>query len=285
MILTDKSVDHKKNIALITIGLVLFFVDAYIALISTSRLYELLNFIPNELAREAALWIIQFVFLSVIAEAANIAVNIVYKFIWLMKNRSIYYDGMWLNIHKKGNIKIGVVSIKQSYSELEVTGTNIPIQTGSAEPQRTTWYYIGSMLTPPGDMQDELIGCYIANRSREMNKYGVHIFDKVTLSGGKPSILKGEFGDILRKNQTHIDSSDMTGEIYLYRLPNCIKKYINCKGNNDRNFDYHKLSNLVELVKTDTETKSELLQKIRDTDFYKKLEALVAEREDSAVSV
>ena len=281
----DKQTDHRKNVAMITIGLILFLVDAYIALISNSRLYNMLSFIQNEFAREAAMWIIQFLFLSFIATVVNTAVNLVYKFFWFIKNRSMYYDGMWLNIHNKGNVKIGVVSIKQDFAELQVSGTNIPMQAGTTEPRRTSWYYIGSMLSPHGDLQDELVGCYIANRAGEKNKYGVHIFDKVTLSNGKPIVLKGEFGDILRKDQVDINSSDMTGEIYLYRMPDCIKKYIHCRGRNDRNFDYYKLSHLVELVKTDTETSQKLLREIRDTAFFKKLEELSAEETHCAPSV
>ena len=275
----DKQTDHKKNIAITTIALLLFFVDAYMALISNSGLYDMLGFIQNQLARDAAMWIIQYLFMGFSASVVYAAINFLYRLTWRMKNKHIWYDGTWLHIHEKGNIKIGVVSIRQNFFDLEIHGTNIPINASDPGEKKTAWYYIGSMIEPSGSLQDELIGCYIANRSKEKNKYGVHIFHRVERAGGKPVRLKGVFGDILSDSATDTkELSDKMGNLYLFRLPGSIRKYIKYNGRDDKDFDFSRLSNILDdnnLSVMGTEKAAE----IRQTEFYKKLSSIVSRQE------
>lgn len=273
----DKQTDHKKNIALTTIALLLFFVDAYMALISNSGLDAFFGFIQNQLARDAAVWIVQYLFMAFSATVVYGAVACVYTWTWRIKNRKIWYDGLWLHIHDKGNVRIGVVSIRQNFSELEISGTNVSVGTDTTEFKKTAWYYIGSMIEPGGAMQDELVGCYMANRAGEKNKYGVHIFDRIERADGKPEHICGEFGDILRDvDNAAFEISDKMGKIHMYRMPKCISDYIKCKGHDEKNFDYGRLSNILQLSEQTSDYDAKKIAQIRNTEFFKKLNSIMA---------
>lgn len=275
----DRQTDHEKNIALTTIALLLFFVDAYMALISNSGLYDMLNFIQNDLARDAALWIIQYLFMGFSATVVYAAVNFVYKFIWRKKNKKYWYDGMWLHIHEKGTVRIGVVSIRQNFLDLQVSGMNVSVNTDITELKKTAWYHIGCMIEPSGAMQDELVGCYMANRTGEKNKYGVHIFDRVERPNGKPVLLSGEFGDILRDvSNADFKVSDKMGRIYMFKMPKCISSYIKCKGYDEKNFDYGRLSNILNMDPPASKAEEKLHAEIRQTEFYKKLSSIACKQ-------
>lgn len=276
MFAMDRQTDHKKKIALTTIALLLFFMDAYMALVSNSGLYTLLGFIQNDLAREAAVWIVQYLFMGFSATVVYTFVNVVYTFIWRMKNRKNWYDGLWLHIHDKGNVRIGVVSIQQNFQELQVSGINVSVNADAADPQKTAWYYIGCVIEPSGAMQDELVGCYMANRTGERNKYGVHIFDRVERPDGFPEHLSGEFGDILRDvSSESFKISDKMGRIHMYRMPKCISSYIKCKGHDEKNFDYGKLSNILRLPEQPSGRDAKKIEEIRNTVFFKKLNSIM----------
>ncbi len=272
----DKQTDHKKNIALTTIALLLFFMDAYMALIADSGLYDRLGFIQNDLARDAAVWIVQYLFMGFSATVVYAIVNYSYTLIWRLKNRKNWYDGLWLHIHDKGNVRIGVVSIQQDFQELQVSGMNVSVNTDAAELKKTAWYYIGSVIEPSGAMQDELVGCYMANRTGERNKYGVHIFDRVERPNGMPEHMCGEFGDILRDvSDTSFEISDKMGRIHMYRMPKCISAYIKCKGHDEKNFDYGKLSNILQLPEQPSGPDAKIIAEIRNTEFFKKLNSIM----------
>lgn len=272
----DKQTDHKKNIALSTVALLLFFVDAYMALIANSGLYNMLDFIQNDLARDAAVWLIQYLFLGFSATVVYAVVAFVYTWIWKIKNKNIWYDGMWLHIHDKGNVRIGVVSIQQNFFELQINGMNVSVNSDPTVLKKTAWYYIGCMIEPSGAMQDELVGCYMANRSGEKNKYGVHIFDRVERSAGKPEHICGEFGDILRDvSNASFEISDKMGKIHMYRMPKCIRSYIKCKGHDEKNFDYGRLSNILQLSEQNSDYDPQKIAEIRNTEFFKKLNSIM----------
>lgn len=273
----DKQTDHKKQIALTTTGLLLLFMDAYMALLSNSGLYNFFGFIQNELARNTAVWIVQYLFMGFSAAAVYAAVAFVYTWTWRIKNKKIWYDGLWLHIHDKGNVRIGVVAIEQNFYDLQISGTNVSVNTDATEIKKTAWYYIGSMIEPSGAMQDELVGCYMANRTGEKNKYGVHIFDRVERSAGKPEHISGEFGDILRDvDNTSFEISDKMGRIHMYRMPKCIRDYIKCKGHDEKNFDYGRLSNILQLSEQTSDYDSKKIAEIRNTEFFKKLDGIMA---------
>lgn len=273
----DKQTDHKKNIALTTVALILFFVDAYMALISDSGLYKLLDFIQNDLVREAAVWLVQYLFLGFSATVVYAAVAFVYTWLWRIKNKKIWYDGMWLHIHEKDNVRIGVVSIQQSFFDLQISGTNVSVNSDTTEVKKTAWYYIGSLIEPSGAMQDELVGCYMANRSGEKNKYGVHIFDRVERPHGIPEHICGEFGDILRDvSNDSFEISDKMGKIHMYRMPKCISSYIKCKGYDEKNFDYGRLGNILQLSEQTSDYDPKKIAQIRNTAFFKKLSNIMS---------
>mgnify|MGYP003423339491 FL=1 len=273
----DKQTDHKKQIALTTTGLLLLFMDAYMALLSNSGLYDFFGFIQNELARNTAVWIVQYLFMGFSAAAVYAAVAFVYTWTWRIKNKKIWYDGLWLHIHDKGNVRIGVVAIEQNFYDLQISGTNVSVNTEATEIKKTAWYYIGSMIEPSGAMQDELVGCYMANRTGEKNKYGVHIFDRVERSAGKPEHICGEFGDILRDvDNTSFEISDKMGRIHMYRMPKCIRDYIKCKGHDEKNFDYGRLSNILQLSEQTSDYDPKKIAEIRKTEFFKKLDSIMA---------
>ena len=273
----DKQKDHKKQIALTTTGLLLLFMDAYMALLSNSGLYDFFAFIQNELARNTAVWIVQYLFMGFSAAAVYAVVAFVYTWTWRLKNKKIWYDGLWLHIHDKGNVRIGVVAIEQNFYDLQISGTNVSVNTDTTEIKKTAWYYIGSMIEPSGAMQDELVGCYMANRAGEKNKYGVHIFDRVERSAGMPEHICGEFGDILRDvNNTSFEVSDKMGKIHMYRMPKSIRDYIKCKGHDEKNFDYGRLSNILQLSERTSDYDPKKIAEIRKTAFFKKLDSIVA---------
>lgn len=276
----DKQTDHKKNIALTTVALILFFVDAYMALISNSGLYKLLDFIQNDLVREAAVWLVQYLFLGFSATVVYAAVAFVYTWAWKIKNKKIWYDGLWLHIHEKGTVRFGVVSIRQSFCELQISGMNVSPYSPTEELKTTAWYYIGSTIEPSGAMQDELVGCYMANRSGEKNKYGVHIFDRVERPNGIPEHICGEFGDILRDvNADTFKISDKMGKIHMYRMPKCISTYIKCKGYDEKNFDYGRLSNILNIDAQTSGRDAKLIQAIQQTPFFQKLQSIQSKQQ------
>lgn len=272
----DKQTDHKKNIALTTIALLLFCVDAYMALMSNSGLYDMLGFIQSQLVREAAVWIVQYLFMGFSAAAVYAVVAFVYTWLWRVKNKKIWYDGLWLHIHEKGAVRFGVVSIRQDFYDLQISGMNVSPCSPAEELRTTAWYYIGSMIEPSGAMQDELVGCYMANRNGEKNKYGVHIFDRVERSNGIPEHICGEFGDILRDvNTDTFEIADKMGKIHMYRMPKCISAYIKCKGYDEKNFDYGRLSSILELSEQTSDYDPKKIAQIRNTAFFKKLSCIV----------
>jgi hypothetical protein len=93
---------------------------------------------------------------------------------------------------------------------------------------------------------------------------------------GIPEHICGEFGDILRDvNTDSFKISDKMGKIHMYRMPKCISAYIKCKGYDEKNFDYGRLSSILQLSEQTSDYDPKKIAQIRNTAFFKKLNCIV----------
>jgi len=284
-----KVTDHKTRIALKSLLFTMFIVGIYLS-IATSKSFSLedcFSFIKNDILRMVILAVLQWIILDVIY---GIVFGVWYFFSkkhWKRKNKNRYIEGVWLHIHDKAKVRTGVIDIKQSFSELEVTATNVtPRKKYTEDDARTYWHYLANEFEPNDQREDRLIGCYFACRVGQGNKYGLHLFHNI--EGTKyPEKLEGVFGDMIKPGDiNHLIKpeelerlKDKTGKIYLYKMPKCIKEYIGYE--NVDSFDRDKLSNLINHVETQLANDSlsgsqkRQLNKIKATDFYKKLKSVL----------
>jgi len=277
--------DHKKIITGLAITVVLTLVDVYLSVMTADfNLAHLFAFIENEHLRIAVLALFQMALLGSSYGIVYFAISLVYKFFWKIKNSRLYLRGAWLHIHDKEDAKIGVVDIGQDFYDLTVTATNIKPRSNAPSEKQTTWYYIATAFSPNGSIEDKLVGCYLAHRKGERNKYGVHLF---TSSSGSPypTALEGNFGDIFKAEDKNVTNGrDRTGKLYLFRMPKCIKKYI--KYVDADSFDDLRLSNILD-TKNLPEPRVTLLdrllgrkpERIEDTEFCKKLREVLEKNE------
>ena len=59
-------------------------------------------------------------------------------------------------------------------------------------------------------------------------------------------------------------------------MPKCISDYIKCKGHDEKNFDYGRLSNILQLSEQTSDYDAKKIAQIRNTEFFKKLSSIMA---------
>lgn len=283
-------INHKKNISHLAVVFVLLLVDIYLSALSKDfNLLNHLTFIENETLRVVALGGIQMVLFGSSYAIVYFVFLTAYSFWWKLKNKEYYLKGAWLHIHDKEDVKIGVVDIEQEFFDLSVNAINIAPRSIDPKKNQTTWHYIATDFHPEGSMEDRLVGCYLAHRMGERNKYGVHMFSDIP-SDRFPTALKGNFGDIFKiEDKKEATGLDRTGTLYMFKMPGCIKRFIGYK--NRFSFDANRLSDIIQYVNTSSETvaaaeeqkKTSFIDTVREkrveknkrrikqTEFYKKL--------------
>ena len=212
--------EYRNEITLTTFAIVLVFLDVYLSLLADAELLaKLLAFITVDWLKDVVLWLAQFVIMGSFSAAVYKSVEWVVALRWRLSHREIWYDGVWLHIHEKGNVRIGFVDIKQNFYELDITGENYDIEQNTGVGGGTTWHYIGSEF-PADENGNALVSCYTALRKGQIKKYGLHMLEKKkSTADGMPEILKGTFGDALKiEDAKGITVSDRTGGLYLYRI-------------------------------------------------------------------
>jgi len=236
--------NHKK-VFLVSSGIMLAILQLFIILISNG--IDIVNFvfIKNAILRVIMQFSIQIMFFGFVSA---IVYNIVFKLeeiIWIKCHRNWWLQGQWLHIHDKANVRIGVVNIKQQFSVIEVHGENIsPNQKTQMQLNKTKWDYIDTKF----DLTDkiEFVGNYTAMKSNDEQNYGVHIFNDVQLNkDGYPVSMHGKFGDAFKIQMANVEKikEDKAGEIYLFRLNDTLRRYLEC----DIGIDLIKLSNITSI--------------------------------------
>ena len=279
----QKTRDHKKKIARTSVAIVLAAVSVYISYLSYFDIGALFAFVENETLRTFVLATVQWLVLEGSFSIIYFCFNYAYRFCWKRKYRAYYLKGTWLHIHEKTDTKIGVVQVDQDFFEVKFSATNMRPGKQVADSVVTKWYYLATEFEPNSSAHDKFVGCYLANRSGDRNKYGVHIFTKIECDR-YPTKLVGSFGDTLRPEDPgikNINAQDRTGRVYLFKMPRCIKEYISFK--NIDSFDRGKLGEILDQGK-DFQPKKTLWErifkiepeKIGDTEFYKELEKVLA---------
>ncbi|MBE6590607.1 MAG: hypothetical protein E7646_01030 [Ruminococcaceae bacterium] len=271
--------DHKKIITGLAIGAVLTMVEVYLSNISggKSALLWLADLIFGSIRDEGVINLIltveEIAFLGLSYGVIYYLIYFPYKLIWKLKNKEHYLKGAWLHIHDKEDPKIGVVDIDQEFYDLSVSAKNIRPGSRNHTENQTTWYYIAADFEPEGSMEDKLVGCYLAHRDGERNKYGVHLFKDVKKNEkGYVNHLEGNFGDTFRNEDIrNANGIDRTGKLYLFKMPDCIKKYIEYK--NSDSFNKVKLSCIIDDVNSLDDTAK--AEEIKNTDFYKTLKKVI----------
>ena len=192
---------------------------------------------------------------------------------WKKDNPGLDIEGVWLHIHDKEDVKIGVVEIKQDFYDLSVDAENIKPHTD--DDTTTKWHYIGAQFKPSENAQIQLIACYFGRRSQETFKQGVHLYREFHSENGKVQKMTGEFGDALNitSGQKPVEVHDKTGKILLYRMTPEIKEYINFKSVD--HYDRSKLRWIMEHASPDIK-KSEYVKTLQKIYYTNKVQQQIS---------
>lgn len=227
-----------KDIFISSATVMILIMQTYLILITNGIDLVGLEYINNNVLRIILQVIIQIFGFSFI----NIGVFYVcykyYEIKWIKKNKEIWFQGEWLHIHDKKNVRIGVLKIKQRFSHIEVKDAkNIsPNLHGINKKAATAWNYISATINPKEMLGIELLCSYIAGNAQEY-KQGLHAFNEVQLGKDEfPCKMIGVFSDTLEGTENDIkDISDNNGRIYLLKITPEIKRFLYEKGGIDMN--------------------------------------------------
>ncbi len=212
--------------------------------------------------------LIQVAFMFVSAGGIYSAIYaIVYKVYcrkWKKSHKNIWIKGIWLHIHDKENLRIGVVRIKQDFCTLKVKGYNFdPTDTGATDRVvETSWNYKMGKIVDNGE-EDYVLGYYSASRGMK-NKSGIHNLRILSSKDGEyPSSMSGTFHDTITDEGQNV--ADSMGVIHLFRLEEESPLYSVLNLRDDQEICF-RLSNLVRRER----------DKYSDEIFIKKFEEIVA---------
>lgn len=168
--------------------------------------------------------------------------------VWIKNNKQLMLRGKWLHIHEKGNVRTGIVTIKQRFTTLDVKGFNVnPLAPGVGNVGRTKWSYMACRLFPTEMTGIEFFGTYAARRHGGQVKQGIHIFDTMQLDEetGMPVYLHGSFSDAFKISNEKVDDiNDGKGDIYLFRMTPALDAFLK-----KNNIDDYNLRHILELSK------------------------------------
>ena len=148
---------------------------------------------------------------------------------WIKDNRQKMLQGRWLHIHDKDNVRIGVVTVHQRFSAVDVRAFNIaPKAPGISDSGRTKWEYLNARIYPPELSGIEFFGCYVSRKKDGTINQGVHIFDTVDVDAdGYPTRMMGSFCDTFRVAEEKVmDIRDRKGQIVMYKMTPALEKAI-----------------------------------------------------------
>ncbi len=148
---------------------------------------------------------------------------------WIKANKQMMLQGRWLHIHDKDNVRIGVVTIHQRFSAVDVKAFNIaPKAPGISDSGRTKWEYLNARIYPPELSGIEFFGCYVSRKKNGTINQGVHIFDTVDVdANGYPVRMMGSFCDTFRVAEEKVeDIQDRKGQIAMYKMTPALEKII-----------------------------------------------------------
>ena len=242
--INDKDFEVYKRVFMISSSVMLILLQIFVILVSNGIDVANFPFIKNSMIRVILQFSIQIVFFSLISVIVYHIVLKIEEALWINSHRAYWLQGIWLHIHEKPNVRVGVVDIKQKFYYLEVHGENIrPNLTRVTEIRRTNWDYIDTKFDLTKHI--EFVGNYTAMKyNSDDPNYGAHIFNNVDKDkDGWPIAMYGKFGDIFKINLENIDKTDKAGGIYFFKLNDKIKKYIE----SDNRIDYMKLSNILSI--------------------------------------
>lgn len=159
--------------------------------------------------------------------------------VWIRNNQNLMLRGKWLHIHEKDNVRIGVVTIKQSFTTLDVQGYNVnPLDAGVKTVGKTNWNYMACRLFPTEMTGIEFFGTYAARRHGGQVKQGIHIFDTMQCdpATGRPIYLHGSFSDAFKISNDQVDDiNDGKGDIYLFRMTPVLEAFLKKNSIDDYN--------------------------------------------------
>lgn len=241
-----------KDIFTSSAAVMIFIVQIYIILITNGVDVFGFGFIKKDILRIIFQIITQLIGLTFI----NIGVfSFCYKFFekrWINKNKDIWFQGEWLHIHDKKNVRIGIFTIKQRFSCIEVKeARNItPNVNGISNKPTTTWNYISATINPKEMLGVKLLCSYIA-RNKNKYKQGLHAFKEIQIGKDNfPYKMSGYFSDTLEGEEGEIrDVSDSNGMIHFFKISPEIKKYIY----NGKSVDMNALANILNISNLKTE--------------------------------
>lgn len=236
--------DILKQIFISSSAIMLIVLQLYLLLISNG--VDLINFsFLGSNSKESIFWrfVFQIIGFSVINIVIYWLVFVIVKFSWLMKNKDKIIQGMWLSIHDKDNVRIGIVNIEQSFLDITVEGFNIsPNDPSIPDKGKTEWNYITATMNPEGLGRTKLFGCFTSQRPDRTTNQGIHTFNTLSYKNGYPVKMNGIFLNTLTFSDNDVtDVKDQKGYITLYKLSPKMEHDL-C---NEYGIDEEKLANLI----------------------------------------
>jgi len=171
------------------------------------------------------------------------------KLYWKRTRENIWVDGFWLSIHDKPEPRIGTVTIKQNFHQINVTDA-LNISPDENKDRLTKWYYPVARVYIDDAGSLKYIGYYKSERIDEgflIKKRGIHSLSKYSTGSENVTAMYGSFADIVEisPNGEVEASSDSTGVLYLFKATDDCEMYL--KNNKKKgNIDKDKLRGLHE---------------------------------------
>lgn len=235
----NASIQRYAKVGLVTLVFVLTVVQVYNA-VDLNRC--LLSFFTtkNAIIIKIIISILEDVLFGVLYLIIFKLVYYIITIIWIRKHRSIYVRGKWLHIHKKDDIRIGVVNIKQDFYTIGATGYNVsPNLPNYYSPNKhTVWKYLLGHVNFDETARD-VTACYEAVKTNcNITNNGMHTLTISVGTDGYPIKMDGYFSDTVRIDENKINIDNHHGQLYMFRMSKEIEKYLYTgKGLNYRNLE------------------------------------------------
>ncbi len=238
---TDASRQIYKNTAIAALVFLLTLIQIYVSLSARERLWSFLA-IGNQTLLEIVKGILDWLVFGVLYTVIFAVIHFFYRAQWIHKNKNIYIRGKWLHIHKKDELRIGVVDFTQDYYTVGASGENVtPNLEGHYIPQkRTKWKYMLGQVRSDNTARD-FIACYTATKTdTAVSNDGMHMLTISLDKEGYPVKMDGRFSDTFRVSDTEINPDNHHGQLYMFRMSKEVERYLY----NGNGLDYENLENL-----------------------------------------